>query len=320
MNYPEILKQAWAMTTEHRYLRILGTIASLFATLLGIWRIRYVLQEPVLTGGEVWSWLQENTNNPLGWAITIVIVLGAIYLVAFLLSVLSEGGLISDIEKIYDQKVELDLSKTIALGLQSFLPLTEFRVLSNIFHIGAFILYVLIFRFYINYFFPNNTIVQDLSPLLIFLAVVIAVTTLLLTYADYHLVIYKSSVFESIRKSVTLVIFHFRETLLMSVLILLVAIKTILNVLLIFAIPALAVYVVTFTQLFLPATIALAIGITFAVMLFYWAVVIVGTLLVFTTAVWTLTFMELEKKQEHKILKNEPDIIPYGPSEPTETS
>src|SRR3972149_3539937 len=268
MNYPEILKQAWAMTTEHRYLRILGTIASLFATLLGIWRIRYVLQEPVLTGGEVWSWLQENTNNPLGWAITIVI----------------------------------------ALGLQSFLPLTEFRVLTNIFHIGAFILYVLFFRFYINYFFPNNTIVQDLSPLLIFLAIVIAVTTLLLTYADYHLVIYKSSVFESIRKSVTLVIFHFRETLLMSVLILLVAIKTILNVLLIFAIPALAVYVVTFTQLFLPATIALAIGITFAVMLFYWAVVIVGTLLVFTTAVWTLTFMELEKKQEHKILKNEPDI------------
>jgi len=30
--------------------------------------------------------------------------------------------------------------------------------------------------------------------------------------------------------------------------------------------------------------------------------------------------LELEKKQEHKILKNEPDIIPYGPSEPTETS
>ncbi len=311
MNYPEIVKLAWTLTTEHRYLRVLGTVASLFATLLGIWRVRYVLQQPILTAGEVWHWLQENTHSPVGWAITIVVILAVIYLVAFLLSVLSEGGLISAIAKIYDQKTELDFSKTIALGLQSFLPLTEFRLLTNIFHIGAFILYILFFRFYIYYFFPDSTVVQDVSPLLIFLAIVISITTLLLTYADYHLVIHKSSIFESIQKSITLVIFHFRETLLISVLILLVAIKTILNVLLIFAIPAIAVYVVAFTQIFLPPTLALAIGITFAVMLFYWAVVIVGTLLVFTTAVWTLTFLELEKKQEHKILKNEPDPTPH---------
>jgi hypothetical protein len=85
-------------------------------------------------------------------------------------------------------------------------------------------------------------------------------------------------------------------------------IRTLLNLLLIFGLPAIAVYIITFTQVLLPQTAAMAVAGTFVILIFFWSVIITGTLTVFTTAVWTLTFLELEKKQEHKILMSEPDL------------
>lgn len=308
MNYPEIFKKAWQITTENRYLRVLGSIASLFAILIGVPRIRYILPTTVGTVHDVWVFLQQNTENPLGYAILLVLGALIIYGLAFIFNIISEGGIISAIAKMHDHQAQLNLSKTISLGLQSFLPLTEFRVLTNAFHIGAYILYILLFRFYLNVYLPGNTIIHDFMPLLIVFGVIILGTTILLNYADYHLVIHKSTVIDSIRKSGLLVIFHLQETLLITLLIVLMIVRTLLNLLLIFGLPAIAVYIVTFTQAFLPPTAALAVGITFVVLLFIWSVIVTGTLMVFTTAVWTLTFMELEKKQEHKILMSEPDL------------
>ncbi|MBI4835674.1 MAG: hypothetical protein HY817_00270 [Candidatus Abawacabacteria bacterium] len=308
MNYPEIFKKAWHITTEHRYLRVLGSLASLFAMLIGILRIRYIWPTPIGTGRDIWQYLLTHTANPLGWAILIGVALLALYALAFIFNVISEGGIISAIAKMYDHQAQLNFSKTVSLGLQSFLPLTEFRVLTNAFHIGSYILYILLFRFYLNIYLPGNTIIQDFMPLLIIFGVIITLTTILLNYADYHLVIHKSSVIDSIRKSSLLVVFHLQETLLITLLLILMVIRTLLNLLLIFGLPAIAVYIATFTQVLLPYTAALAVAATFVILLFIWSVIISGTLTVFTTAVWTLTFLELEKKQEHKILMSEPDL------------
>lgn len=307
MNYPEIFKRAWAMTSENRYLRILGTIASLFATLIGMWRIRYILPTPVGTGSDVWHYLVTNTNAPITYAVLLVLGLGLTYLLAFVFGVISEGGIISAIAKMYDQHVELNLSKTISFGIQSFLSLTEYRILTNAFHIGSFITWILLARFYLRIYFPESTLIGDFMPVIVIIGILITITTIFLTYADYHLVIHKAQVIDSIKKSTTLVLFHFQETLLISVLLLLMVVRALLNMLLIFALPAIAVYIISFTQLILPATIALAVALTFIVILFIWSVIISGTLTVFTTAVWTISFMELEKKKEHKILQSEPD-------------
>jgi hypothetical protein len=199
------------------------------------------------------------------------------------------------------------LSKTISFGIQSFLSLTEYRVLTNAFHIGAYIMYVLLVRFYLRIYFPESTLISDFMPVIVIIGILVTISTIFLTYADYHLVIHKSQVIESIKKSATLVLFHFQETLLISVLLLLMVIRALLNMLLIFALPAIAVYIISFTQKLLPDTIALAVALTFIVVIFIWSVIISGTLLVFTTAVWTISFMELEKKKEHKILQSEPD-------------
>lgn len=308
MNYPEIFKKAWAITTEHRYLRTLGSIASLFALLVGAFRIRYILPTPIGTGRDVWQFLQMNTENPLGYAVLLGFGLIFLYGLAFVLNIVSEGGIISAIAKMSDHQAELNLSKTISLGLQSFLPLTEFRVLTNAFHIGSYILYVLLIRFYLNVYLPGNTIIQDFMPFIIIFGIIILFTTVFLNYADYHLVIHKSTVVDSIRKSTLLVVFHFQETLLITLLIILMIIRTLLNLLLIFGLPAIAVYIATFTQVILPQTAAIAVAVTFVVLVFIWSVIISGTLTVFTNAVWTLTFLELEKKQEHKILMSEPDV------------
>ncbi len=307
MNYPEIFKQAWSMTSQNRYLRVLGTIASLFATLIGLIRIRYILPTPIGTGTDIWYYLQNNTTSPITYAVLIVLGIGLTYLLAFVFGIISEGGIISAIAKMHDQQVQLNLSKTISFGIQSFLSLTEYRVLTNAFHIGAYIMYVLLIRFYLRIYFPESTLISDFMPVIVIIGILVTITTIFLTYADYHLVIHKSQVIESIKKSATLVLFHFQETLLISVLLLLMVIRALLNMLLIFALPAIAVYIISFTQKLLPDTIALAVALTFIVVIFIWSVIISGTLLVFTTAVWTISFMELEKKKEHKILQSEPD-------------
>lgn len=307
MNYPEIFKQAWAMTSKNRYLRVLGTIASLFATLIGVMRIRYILPTPIGTGRDIWAYLQANSNAPITYAVLLLLAFGLIYLLAFVFGVISEGGIISAIAKMYDQQVELNFSKTISFGIQSFLSLTEYRVLTNAFHIGSYIVYILLIRFYLRIYFPDSTLISDFAPVLIIIGILVTIATIFLNYADYHLVIHKAPVIDSIKKSATLVLFHFQETLLISVLLVLMVIRTLLNMLLIFALPAIAVYIITFTQILLPENIALAVALTFVILIFIWSVIISGTLMVFTTAVWTLTFLELEKKKEHKILQSEPD-------------
>lgn len=309
MNYPEIFRQAWAITTQHRYLRTLGTIASLFAILVGCLRIRYILPQPIGTGMDVWIFLQQNTDSPILYAILLLLGLGLMYALTFIFGVISEGGMISAITKIYDHNAELNISKTISFGIQSFLSLTEYRVLTNVFQISHFIIYILLVRFYLRIYLPQSTILQELTPFLIVLGIIITLATILLNYAEYHLIIHKAQVIDSIKKSATLVLFHFQETLLITLLIVLMTIRSLITMLLIFALPAIAIYIITFTKILLPENIALAVALTFVILLFIWSVMISGTLMVFTNAVWTISFLELEKKKEHKILLSEPDDI-----------
>lgn len=312
MRYPDLIKKAWHLTVDHKYLINIGILSSVFALLIGFVRVRYILPTPTGTVMDVYEFLQNNTNNPIIYATIVIILYGIIYIAAMFTNVLADGALISGIAKIESQKIRLSFGKCISLGLHAFLPLVEFKVVTSLLNIGNFIMYILLIRFYVRYYSityggGESDILSSFYPILIVAAILIAVISVFLTYGEYNLVIHRAGIFKSIKRSITLVIFHMSETILITVLVVLITIRALINILLIFLVPGIIVVLVEYLSLKVSLTISISIGAFIAVAIFWFAVKIAGTLNAFTTAVWTLTFLELDQRKEHKVLTSEED-------------
>ncbi|MDD4352566.1 MAG: hypothetical protein PHU71_06370 [Candidatus Gracilibacteria bacterium] len=309
MQYQNLVRKAWQLTQEHHYLTRWGVLASIFTLLVGLIRVRYFFTDPAITLGTIWEYLNMNYEHPVRMIIIIEIIWWSIYLLAFIIHNLSDGALIGAIAKIEDQKVRLSFSKSLSIGLNSFLRITEYNAVTSIFKVGNFIIYIFLLRFWLLIYMDGWDFLAEnyiwLSALLIFLSFF----TLLITYGEYDLVIHKHGPFKAIRNSITLVTFHLGETLLMMMLVLLISIRAIINILLVFFIPAAVASIIGYLTLHISQLIAVGVGVTIGMIIFWFAVKIAGALHVFTTAVWTLTYMDLDSRQDHKILANEKDDI-----------
>lgn len=305
MKIPDIIRESWRMTVDHKYLVSLGTFASIFTLLLGVYRLRLLAPEPIFTLTDILGYFESHTDQPYVYFGGYLAVYGLIYLGFFLTNIIVEGGLIATIAKIKIQNVRLSFSRGLSLGMHSFLPLTEYRILTNLFNVGHIVLYFLFFRYYLRYFLDADRAAEILEPLwwvLLFVLVIVGIISVFLTYGEYSLVVYRTGVLKSIRKSITLVIFHLGETVLIMLLVSLIFLRAVINLVLIFLIPAFVGYLIVHFSTFMPFNILVAIGGIVTIVIFYFTARITGALYAFTTAVWTLTYLELEARKEYAIL------------------
>ena len=308
MTYQDIIKRAWVITQEHKYLRAFGTVTSIFFLLIGILRVRYILPEPVGTMQDISQWLHdaEFVDNPTPWLVTYIVLIGIIYIFFFFTHILAEGGLIASIAKIEKRNMTLSFSKTFALGMHFFLPVVEYRAVTALFDVTRFIVMILFFRFYGRvYGFYEDSVIQNMWGLILFAGIVISIMAFFLIYAEYHLIIRKAGIIKSIRKSMTLVTFHFSETLMIAILMSLIIVRALINLLLVFLIPVAIYYLTNFITLQLSSIVAVAIGGTVGLVLFWFAARIAGVLLVFVTAVWTLMYLKIEDQKDYEIFEGD---------------
>ena len=302
MNSREIVRKAWQITQVHlKKLIWYGVVPAFFSTVVSSGYLAYQYNafrtselfsdephslKPFFT--TVWSVVSGHPWGTVAFVI-FAILFGIAYIV---IPPIFKGTLIEAVMRIRDYK---PIGGSVEIGLRRFFPLFEFGIVTGTFSIltlfteGSFVL-----RWWgVNVFFVA-------LPILLFVAMVGLIASFLFTYADYFIVLENKHLIESIKESVILVISNFRKTILIFILMALIAVRVILNVVLVLLIPmglvALGGYFVSSFTSTIVLTVAGIVGIAMLMVSSY----LLGLFHIFSTAVWVFTFAVFSHREEPK--------------------
>ena len=304
----ELIGRAWELTSARPQLHIFGTLSALFSILIGIPRLHYILRTDIIGWGKIYELLNEVIGSPVIAATTVGITYTLLLSLSFLVHTLSEGAIIAAVAKEATSGEAVPRRVAFGLGLSRFLAFVEFKLFTNFFSISSLTIWILLIDYYSAQVLGGVSVVRQFLPLTILIVLVVLVLSIGFTYSEVHFVVRKSTIVGALKRSIRLVAFYLSETVLLSVLLILIFARTIVNVVLIFLLPALVVAVTTFLTAQLAPATSLWILVGASVIAIWFAARISGVLLVFTNAVWTLTYLELDSRKD--------DVIIHDPPEP----
>lgn len=308
MKYRAIIREAWILTQENKkliwwfayipaLLTFLVSMVYLSYQAVSLWTSPYIREGA--TEAHLMSKIADavidlfKTQPALG---TLGAVMVALIAIAYLLlPVFSQSALIQLVARIRAGE-PLSVARGISYGFTRFLQLFEYHAFIKTFSlIGIFTEASFAFRI----FGPEPFKVFGWIFLLVLIVGLIC--TLLFTYSEYYIVIDKESMLNSILKSGGLVIRQWHHTLFMLLLMAVIILRVVLNVVVALLVPALVLApIFLFTSLTL-AKIGVFIGAVVGIVVLYFATYFLGVFHVFTTTVWTFTFLDLTR-EESKVM------------------
>lgn len=313
MNYRALISEAWKYTQSNKKLIVwFGFIPSIFSTTFGIMYVLYqffsLKKSPVFDNAEHSLMYDVSTfafkilkeSGPL--MVPIIITAVVVAIIYLLLPTLAQGGAIQYIARRRNGQ-NVTLGDGVKYGMLSFLRLFEYHLLVRSFSVIAV--------FSEMAFVLRNMgldVFKFMLPLFLFILAVGLILNLFFTYADLFIVIENEGVMASIKSSAKMVLLSWQHTFLITILMLIIGIRIILQVLMILLVPALvfltAGYFTTLAIPYLAATIAISVGGISLLLAAYLG----GIVNIFAYTVWTFTFLDLIEKQEisarEKIVEN----------------
>jgi hypothetical protein len=130
-------------------------------------------------------------------------------------------------------------------------------------------------------------------PVFILLFIVGIIMSFLFAFAENYIVIDDKSVDQSIWASSRLVLQHWTETIFVLILIGLIAVRMVLNLVILFLIPFLISLAISFFAAINVANLGIILTATIVLISIYIIGYVGGTFTVFANAVWTFAFLEL---------------------------
>ncbi len=303
MNYRQIIAESWKYTQSNKRLIIwFGFLSCLLTTTVGVGYIAYqffALKSSYLFSSEDHSFLSQvvgvivdfvklhlSLTIPLG---VFVVIFAILY---FLYPTLAKAAAIQIIARNKNGQ-KAGVGTGLRHGMMSFLPLLEYHFLIKTF---SFFSILVEMSFVLRNLGP--VLFKIFLPLFILLIIIGFVLTLLFTYTDFYIVIDNEPVFSAMKKSAKMVVMHWKYTFLISILMLIIGLRIILQVIMVFLIPALIVlitgYLATVT---LPVTGVIIGGIVGFVALLL-AAYLTGIVEIFSYTVWTYTFLEVTQEKD----------------------
>jgi hypothetical protein len=300
----EIIRTAWQMVNRTKGLAWFGIVPAIFTTIFGIGYIFYqffAFEASPFFGNKHFDFgrvggIVLDFAGAHHFVVVLFIAMIAVGAIAyFLLPPFCEAAIIGLVAAIFGKK-EIRSSDGIAIGVQNFFKMFELQMLMSTFSFFEFLT------------IGSLTIRKLGTPswlfiLLGFLFFVSFIFSFLFIYSQNFVVLKKNDLMPAFAGSAKLVISNFRKTLSMWFLIFLISIRVVINVILIFFIPALVVFLANFFV----STIAVAMGIALAVavgiVVLGLAAYLGGVLHTFTTAAWTLTFLSIDNDRAEKLLE-----------------
>ena len=318
MNYRTIIAESWKYTQVHKKLiRWLGFFPAIFTTTVGIGTLLYQFfsfKESFLFsdheasfGGEVVAFIWEFARENVSWTMPVIIFAVIFGIIYFIFPTWAEASAIQVIAREKNgQKV--GIGEGLRHGAFSLLPLIEYHAI-----VKTFSFFFILFE--MSFVVRNLGVDLFLILLPIFLIFLVfgLGLTLLFTYAGFYIVVDGDGVFDSMKKSARLVIMHWKHTFLISILMLIIGIRIIIQVVMVFLIPALIIIITGYlSDVFAPA-ISIVIGGTIGLVALLLAAYLNGVVDIFSYAVWTHTFLTLSGEKELSARDTLRDEIGSGP-------
>lgn len=305
MKYRAIIRDAWSLTQENKKLiwwfaflpAVLSTLVSIgyfVYQFYALWTSPFVRRAAAGTPDIFMTIMRRVldfvSNNP-GFGAALIVVAAILGLIYLMLPVFTQGALIQSVAKIRRGE-PVNIAEGVSFGLSSFLPLFEYHLLIKTF--SAFsVLTEAVFVF--RSFGPGPFIL--FSWIFVIFLVVAVIFTFLFTFADYYIVLEKRPVFRSILKSSGLVIRQWHHLIFMLLLMGIISIRIVVNILFALLIPILFILPIILFASFTLTGVGMIIGGIVGLIALYFASYFVGTFHVFTVAVWTFTFLELNSHE-----------------------
>lgn len=303
MNYRELISEAWKYTQANKKLIVwFGFIPSIFTTTAGILYVLYqffsLKRSPLFDNAEhsfiydvaVFAFKVLKESGPL--MVPLIVTSIVVIIIYLLLPTLCQGAAIQYIARKRNGQ-NVTIGDGVKFGLLSFLRLFEYHLLIKSFSVIAI--------FSEMAFVLRNMGVEAfkfLLPLFVIILIVGLILSLLFTYADLFIVVEEEGVMASIKRSSKMVLLSWQHTFLITVLMLIIGARIILQLVMILLVPALifltAGYFTTLAIPYLTVIVASTVG-GIALLL---AAYLGGIVNIFAYTVWTFTFLELIEKQE----------------------
>ncbi len=303
MNYRQIIGEAWAFTQENKKMIVwYAFIPSILTTIVGVLYLLYqfyALKSSVLfeNWSESFSVLAVKAvlnvvKDHVDSFVPLFIALAVLALMYFFLPPLSDGAMIQLIARKKNGQ-DIRIKDGLRYGFMSFLPLFEYSLIAR-----SFDIVVLVFE---AVFVLRNLgvgVFELLLPVVIVGLIVSLIFTLIFVFTQYYIVIDGNHIKESMAKSAVLVIKHWDTAIMVSILMIVIALRILLQIVFVLLVP---VGIMIFLYFIAASSIPLAgliIGgiITFIALIF--ASYMGAIVHVFTSSVWVFTFLQLTNTPE----------------------
>ena len=230
------------------------------------------------------------SNISIGIPLLIFAIIAII--VWLFLPTLCQAAAVQYISRKYNNQ-QATLGTGMRYGILTFLPLFEYHMLMKTMSFfavsmeAAFILRNLGWNAF-----------KIFLPVFIIILIIGLILSLFLSYADFYIIIDNEKVFVSIWKSMRLVILNWQKTFLITLLMLLIGARIIIQILTLLFVPAVILFVTGYISMIWAAQIGFIVAslIGFAALLF--AAYLSGAIDIFSFTVWTYTFLELTSERE----------------------
>lgn len=306
MSYRQLIQEAWAFTQNNKKLVLwYGFLPAIFTTTFGVIYLTYQFfsfKKSYLFDNAQHSFLYDVFHFSAEFikahlSLTLpMVIFGVIFLIIyFLFPTAAQAAAIQYIARRRHGQ-EISVGASMRHGIMRFLPLLEYHIMVKTF--GAFTLV-----FEAGFVLRNlgMDIFNLLLPLFILVFIFGVILTLLFTYADFFIVIDHEPIISSIKKSMKLVIFHWKKTFFVSLLMIIIGVRIILQVFLLLLIPSLLIFVGGYIATFTLAKIGFIIGGVLGILALFFASYLTGAVDVFSYVVWTFTFLDLTSQKELEV-------------------
>lgn len=303
MDYRQIISESWSYTQKNKQLIIwFGFIPAILTTTVGVGYIAYQIfafkTSWMFDNAEhsslfqVANFILEFVKAHLSWTVPLVIF-GIIFFIFYMLfPTIAKASAIQMIARNRNgQKAGVGVG--LRHGIMSFLPLFEYHLLIKTF---SFFSILIEMSFVVRNLGP--AIFKFLLPAFIIFVFISLLLTLLFTYTDFYIVIDDKKVFNSMKESGKLVITNWQSTFLITILMIIIGVRIIIQAFIVLAIPGIIILVSGYiATVALPVT-SVIIGLVLGGIGLIFASYLNGVVDIFSYTVWTFTFLELTSEKQ----------------------
>ena len=296
MDYKAIVKEAWEITQSKKQLVWLGSVAAFVTTVVGLGYLVYQInsfQHSSLFGGSIDY--AETFNNILDMIqdhTFLSVFLGGLAVLFFIsnmfVPLIINGALIDLINKL---KQGRPLKGGVAKGMVCLFPMFKYHALMSPFNLFSILMEI---SFVLR--LSGIEIMYVVLPFFILFYLIGFIMIIIFSFADQYIVLNGDTFTAAMGNSTRLVLVHFKETIFLILLMLLISIRIFINVILILFVPLAIITLTGYLASVILAQIGIFIAASVGVILLFLAAYFIGTLNVFTAAVWTLSYLKMTEE------------------------